>query len=341
MNGYETIKKDIEANQIAALYVCFGEESYLRESSFKLLKKHLVQKAVEGFDYVELDGAHLTLEELADALWSYPMGGQKKMILVRDFDIIKPPAAMKKEILELLSDIPEYACVIFSYETIGIPAGLKTSLERTYPHAEVVEFKKNEKNELVRWLKRRFQAEKKTISSDDCEYLIFITDGLMTTLLHEVEKISSYAKHDVVSRSDIDAVTIKVLDAKIYELTDALVTNPQKAIQILRELTQMRYEPIVLSGSVLRQMVKLYAAKLACLEKVPIETFMKTFGMKSSYPAKKLYSLSGSFSLRNLEKAIECCAKTDMNLKGSMLDKEYLLEMLLLRISGSKQEGKR
>ncbi len=334
-NGYDELKEALKTGKLRSFYIFYGEESYLREYSINEIRRKIVRQGLEGFNLTVLEGSAVTLDSLSDAILSYPVMDENKLVILRDFDIAKPPAAMQEGVRALLSDLPEYLCLIASYDTISFAQNKTSPLgDVIRDKASVVNFEKQGSAELTKWVCRRFSALNKAISAKDAEYLIFISGSFMNTLVHEVEKVASYAKGADIRREDIDAVATKALEAQIYNLTDSIAAGSfDKALLTLRELVMMKYDPVLLSGAITRQILRLYSARLTLKEGRSLDELKRLWGMKSSYPAEKLVTSCKSFSLGALLDCLELCAKADLKLKSTAADKTGVLEMLLIRIA--------
>ena len=60
-------------------------------------------------------------------------------------------------------------------------------------HAQEVEFCQQEREQLLRWMKRRFAAEGHDIDTATADHLLFTCGTLMTDLVPEIGKIAAYA----------------------------------------------------------------------------------------------------------------------------------------------------
>lgn len=85
-----------------------------------------------------------------------------------------------------------------------------------------VAFVRQGQSDLVDWIVRRFRALGHDIDTADAQYLIFLCGDLMNGLISEIGKIGAYAQNRRVTRQDIDAVAIPVIDAVVFQMTDAL-----------------------------------------------------------------------------------------------------------------------
>jgi len=338
-DDFKKLKTDIAKGSLERCYVFYGEETYLRDYCLHSeLKKAVLNNGMEDFNLIVIEGKSLTIQALSDAIESYPVMADKKMIIVRDFDILKPPADMRDELCDILSDLPEYVCMVFVYDTLDFEPDKRLKIYTILTeNAAIVHFAPASHEELIPWIKKRFAFLKKEIDASECEYLIFYCGALMSELALEIEKIAAYAKGEKIKKSDIEEVAIKVLDAAIYNLTDAIAAdNAQRAMHMLDELIQMGTDSTVLLAAINRQVLRLYAAKAALMSGKREEYIMKMLGMRSRYPAEKLISAANKMDIAQLEKAVKLCGEADMEFKRMATDKVRTVQLLLVQILSKK-----
>lgn len=330
--GLPALKAALKANDPARLYMFYGEESYLRQHYLAELRKQLVPNGLESFNYEFLEGRNLTPDRLQEAVEGLPAFAPRKLVVVRDLDVYKPGEAMKAMLEHLLSDLPESVCLVFVYDTVPCKLDARTKVHALLTAAgELVEFKQQESHDLIPWITRHFRAQGRSIDRGLCEYLIFRCGDLMAGLKTEIDKIAAYTKGDRVTREDIDAVSTPVLDAVVYQMTDALAERKwKKAMEVLLTLQQMREEPVVLLAALGRQLRGLYAARLAHMERKDAREVMKLMGYRSAYPAQKLMASARGLSLTWCRRAVRLCAQVDIELKsGGGRDRGRALEWLI------------
>ena len=94
-------------------------------------------------------------------------------------------------------------------------------------------------------MRRRFAAAGKDIDAGTVDHLLFTCGSLMTGLVPEIAKIAAYARGPKITAADIDAVADPVLDARVFDMTDAVAARDyDKAAECLAELLRMQEEPI-------------------------------------------------------------------------------------------------
>ena len=172
---------------------------------------------------------------------------------------------------------------------------------------------------MCAWITRHFRAHGKSVTDELCQYLIFRTDGLMTTLGGEIDKIAAYQEGEVITRGAIDAVVIPALFK-------------------LQELYAMQTDPIAVLGAIGAQLRRLYYARVILSSGGGQKELMELTGLKS-YPAGLTMTAARRVTDRFCQSAIQLVLDTDLAMKTSAGEQEQLLELLLVRLAQEAQHG--
>lgn len=334
-SAYAKLRQDTAEGRLEPLYLFYGEETYLKEYYKNRVLEIVGGQGLADFNITSLDGDSLTLSALTDAVESLPVMGDKKLVLIRDLNLSRPPAEVKDSLAELFSHLPEYLCMVLYFDALEYKPDKRLNIWKAVLKAgQEVEFRKAPQSELTPWIKRRFAAAGKQIDRAECEYLTFVCGSLMTNLASEIEKIAAGAPGQTITRQDIDNLASRALEAQIYQLTDCVSKDRvEDAVFVLRDLLALKFEPVMLAGAIAKQVQKLYAAKLLQQAGKREAELMELFHMRSSYPAKLLMQAARNRSLPWLRRALLLCDQTDRELKSSLPDAGRILELLLLRMA--------
>lgn len=332
--GLQQLKQDLAKDTIGTLYVFYGEEVFLREAYLGQLKQKLLPAGAEAFNLHVFQGKDLETWALSDAVNAFPMMAQRTVVLVYDYDLYKNESR-REALLTLLEDLPDYVCLIFLYDLMEYKSGGNTKLGKLVKNkATVVHFQPQNQSDLNAWIRRRFRTFHKDIDNPTAEYLTFLCGGLMTGLSSEIEKIGAYAPGDTITKQDIDAVADPVLDARVFQMTDAIsARNFSRASDILSDLYRMNTEPIVILAMLGRHIRQLWSARLVLERRMGQPELVALWEMKSPWQARKLMDAARRFDLPWCRRATKLCAETDLAIKSSGLDSEALLTSLLLQLA--------
>ena len=194
------LKLEIRNKDLGRLYVFYGEELFLLEHYLGQVKKLLLDPLTESFNFHRFHTENFDAPAFADAVEGLPMMAEHTLIQVEDIDLFKLPESDRDRVSAALSDIPDYCTVIFSY-TAGAwkpDKRMKKLWEAISSQGRIVEFPKQDQSHLIAWITRHFAARDKRISPELCAYLIEITDGTMTSLMGEIDKIAAFSGADAI-----------------------------------------------------------------------------------------------------------------------------------------------
>lgn len=336
-NGAAQLKNDLQSGDFQSLYLIVGEEDYLKRYYLDELKKAIVDKSFAEFNLIELEGKGLTPEALTEAVEGCPAFAEHKLVIVSDFDLYKSPAAFQNILPALLSDLPAYTCLVFYYDTLPFKPDKRTKIHTLLEKQGCcAEFTHLEERELIAWIKRRVKALGKTIDNDTCAYLIFLCGNSMINLITEIEKAAAHSTLGEIKKYSIDSVCTRVLDAVIFDLTDAITVGRfDRAIAIVNDLVAQKNTEVAIFTAVLRHIQRLYAVKLSAQSRGNSKELLKLIGSGSSYYAQKLSNSARKLSLDWLRECVRICAETDAALKSSAADKQKILELALLKMAAA------
>lgn len=331
-SAYQKLKKDIAGDSIGQLYIFHGEESYLRDFYLGRMKEKLLPAGMEEFNLHTLSGKEFDVKKLQELVDCLPMMSSRTLIVVSDFDLYKGD---KEGLIKVLSDLPEYVCLVFVYDLIEYKADARTKLAGVIKaRGSVVPFNRQGQDDLVDWISRRFRALDHDIGTEDAKYLMFLCGDLMNGLISEIGKVGAYAKNHRVTRADIDAVATPQLDAVVFQMTDAIAAgNFDRAASVLGDLFHMQEAPIKLLAVLGKQLRQLYSARLALEHKKGTAYLMEQWGMRNSYPAEKLMNAARKFSLPWCRRAVIRCGEVDLAMKSTGASGQELLVTFLMELA--------
>ncbi len=338
--GYEALRAAIKAGVLANLYIFYGEERYLLQTMARQLKELLIPGGFEEFNYHRLTGKGLTVQELAETAEAMPMMAEHTLITVTDMDIFKLDESQRTALIDLLGDFPPYCTLVFLYEQVPYKRDgkMKKLCAALNEYVQEVEFVQQERSDLLKWLKRRFAATGHDIDQTAADHLLFTCGSLMRGLIPEVEKIAAYAGHERITVADIDAVAEPVLDARIFDMTNAVTArNYDRAAAILADLLRMQTEPIAILAALGKELRRLYTARLA-LDGGKDRVWLKElWSMSSDYPAKLLLQAAKNVDHDWCRQAVKRSQTLDRRMKSQRnMDSEGELKLFLMELAGAR-----
>lgn len=340
--GLSALKQAIRTKNLAPLYIFSGEESYLKMYYLNACKELIVGDGTFAeFNLFEFDAKTMSPDQFRDAIESYPVMAERKIVIVHDFDLYKMPTTFQDVLPNILSDLPDYICLIFHYDILELKPDKRLKIHQLLSKvAQFVQFEHLEERQLIDWIRRRFHAQNCSIDDDTIRYLIFMCGSSMTNLITEIEKACAFCSTGMVKQYHIDSVCTKVLDAVIFDLSDAITErNFEKAVSLVGELLAQKNPEVVVFSTIARHMQRLYAAKLNELARGSEKELLTLIGSHSPYYARRIRSAALRLPKDWLRESVLLCGRTDAALKGSTADKQKLIEFALLEMASGLEHS--
>lgn len=330
------LKQALKDSALGSLYVLHGEEAYLRDYYLDKIKEQVLTPGLEEFNLHLIQGKEANPLSISEAVDCLPMMSARTMVLVMDYDLFGTSEDQREALTAILSDLPEYVCVVFVYDLIEYKPDARTKLAKTLKEKGLaVPFPHQNQGDLVDWIHRRFRALDRDIDSEQAKYLIFLCGDLMNSLAGEISKIAAYSKHTRITRQDIDAVAVPQLDAIVFQMTDAILQRDfDRAGRVLGDLYGQQESPYRILAALSKQLRQLYTARLALENHKNTQYLIQLWGMKNSYPAEKLMRAAPRFDLQWCRRAVMRAAEVDLDMKSSSgADADELLVAFLLELA--------
>ena len=172
--------------------------------------------------------------------------------------------------------------------------------------------------------------------------MIFLCGNSMTNLAGEMEKAAAHTTTGVIKRYNINAVCSPVLDAVVFDLTDAVTAGRfDRAVALVGELLAQKNNEVMIFTAITRHIQRLYAAKLCAENRGGEKQLMEMIGSKSPYYARQIQNAARRVPLSWLRKAASLCAETDAALKGGAADRQKQIELTLLTMAAELKGEKK
>lgn len=332
--NYKDVSRELKQDGPQRLYLLHGQEDYLLARFVEELTRACLPEGVDDFSYRELDGAALSMQELSDSVNALPFATERSLTVVRGYDINHCKDSELKTLEGIISDIPDYATLVFINRGSTEPDGRLKSVKTLRKYARDIDFAEQGGSALNDWIRRRFSALGKRIGPAACEALVYASGSLMGALLPEIEKIAAGTPGEEVGVEDVERLAFRIPETRAFDMTDRLAARDYDgAAECMSDLVTMGEEPLLILGAVSYQMRRLYAAKLGLEEKLGRDFIVECTGAKNSFAYDRLTASARRFSLGGLKRAVELCVETDYAMKSAGGDNQERLNELLVRFA--------
>lgn len=329
------LKKQIRSNELDNLYFIYGNESYLKKHYLDLLVKKSVDKNFKDFNLHIFDGKGIDMKAVALAVEAMPMMSDKTCVVLKDIKPTELGDNGKETLLSIVSDIPETCMVIICCLTVEAEGkGWKELISAFDKNGTTVRLDKLSRQDLVRYVIKGASSRGLEIDVPLADYFVSIVGDSMTNVLNELEKVCANSKDGKIKKENIDAVTVKTAEIKIFELSKNLVSgNSDKAYAILDSLIKQREEPISILATIITAYVDMYRAKVAVSGGHRAEEMAQVFNYgKSDFRLKNGAKNASKLSVSALRDSLEVLAQADEKLKSTTIDGRLILEETIIKL---------
>lgn len=338
MLSVENLEKELKNEKLQSLYLLYGEELFLLESSLKRIK-NLFGETMRGINYISIDETNY--DELIADIETPSFGYEKKLIVARNTGLFKKEGrkkdaelmAMKEKINAYISEniemIRESVILVFVEEEADPQQALYKTLDQL---GVVCKFDYQKPIQIGKRIKAICHAYKVEIDDETLRYFMECCGTNMQDLINEIRKLIEYVgEGGKIQREDMDQLTVKKLESIIFDLTDSLGKREiGKALDVLKNLIYAKEPLQKILITLYNHFKKLYLVKLCLkyqkdvidsLKLKPNQTFLvNKYKMQTKY-----------FEEKELKSILQSLIDLDYQYKNGKIDLQIGLESILCK----------
>lgn len=324
-DNFIVLKRQLKSGEIGNLYLFFGEETFIKDSYVKYMQGLVPDDGFSDFNQIVIDGKYADFDRIDDAIDSFPVMAEKKVVVIKDSGIFKSKITGGDEVRDFwqnrLSNLPDFVILIFDEQEADKRSSLyKLVLKQGLP----VEFVYLKDYELVAWIVREAQKNGKKISKSTAEYLLSLCDLGISNIKNELSKLFNYCG-DEIYQSDIEKVVSKPLGVVIFDITDAILKGDRdSAVATLLKLQENKVSAFNVMYLLSSNFDKLLRCKLLLKENATYDAIASRLKL-APFVAKKYISDCKGFSEDFLIERIRKTAEYDFKIKQGLIDEQTAL----------------
>ena len=330
--NFDSLDKSIQT-ELKPLYLIYGEEQYLVDTSVNKIKKKFGEKVL-GINYILIDETNL--DNLISDIEMPAFGFDKKLIVVKNSGLFKKDgrkksgSPMQDKIADYIKnnmDVIEESVILVFVEQEADKSGVFEEISKKGIVCNIEELKPIQ---LVKKLKQICNLYKVNVEESTLNYLVENSGTNLQHLINEIRKLIEYAgENGTITIDAVNRLSIKQIESVIFELTDNLAMKKiDKALEVLDNLIYQK-EPL---QKILITLYNHFKKIYLCVEAVDLKKdVVNSLNLKpnQTFLVTKYKKQASYFKKEELRKIIEEFYNLDYNSKNGKIDIDVGLRSIL------------
>ena len=161
MKEIQSILRSISKGNIENNYFLIGNQPYFINLICKKLEEKLIDKNNREFDLRLLYGKETSISEILETVKSYPMFGEKQLVIVKEAQYLNNDIEL---LIPYFENYLSQTVLVICYVNKTIDSRTKT-YKSIYKYSKLIEFKPLYENDVYKWIKTS-EAKKLNLNLD-------------------------------------------------------------------------------------------------------------------------------------------------------------------------------
>jgi DNA polymerase-3 subunit delta len=329
-SSFARFQQALIRGRIEPIYLFEGEEEFFHEEGIRLLQAATLPEGAASVDREVIRGPESTLPQVLDAAATFPMVGDRRLIVVRDADGLRYDTV--DDLKAYLANPNPKGCLIFSSTKFDKRRGLHRALQKGGTRVDCT---RPGDAALVQWIRERLRGRGFGISDDLAEGIAagFSGQGL-ARLDAELQKLmAAIGAPRPIQPNDLDILAGVPRLGDAFGIAKLMIRGERAAaIVAVRDLMREGEVPLLLLGGVSWYVRTALKARSASSRRIPPRETTSLYGIDPGR-MERFNREVGRSTPEQLRRALALCLRTDRELKGGgAKDPAHALERLIHRV---------
>lgn len=314
---YEDIKSEIVSMQFKPVYLLYGDDEYLKQTVYNVLKTSISKSSNKEFDEFKYD-ENSDINDIINECYTYSFTGNSKFIRCKNTNFFSKEE--NNEILSKIIDGRNDDIYIFFIES-NVDKRL-LSFKQYNKQGYAYDLSKGKPEDVKRFIQSQLKKEDKTISFDNLNLFIEYSGLNLAFVSSSIDKIVLYMKQDkAVTEGMIKLLCNGITDVKTYELCGYLFKKDlANALTVYYDMVALKYGIPYFLAILFNTFYEIYNLKMQGIQHSP------DFRTQKAIENSKIFT---NMQLVNILKEIR---EFDHDFKTGKIDQDSSMIILLSKI---------
>ena len=344
------VKKESVSSHLADIVILQGDDRLSIEEEIATIAEEAGQDAFSELNTTHLDGSALDFDEISMRLNMFPLGGNKRIVILDNaLETIGKKGAQDwlQDLLSnfspttmlvlILQDEKKFRKGTMVWEAVGTEHWLQEMTKRFSGDARWIELSLPSDRKMPEWILKEAEKQGGIFHPRAAVELSRLVGNDLFQARQEIGKAIVYVGDDKQVGADVvRLLCASTKEESVFALVDAVgQRNGKLALKLLRELsTEMPIHHIF--SMLVRQVRLIILAKEALAEGGGEKGIMASCKLRHAFIAKKLASQARHFNIKALEDIYRTLDRMDEDSKIGRVTLEAALDGLIAGISTKK-----
>ncbi|MGE4213466.1 MAG: DNA polymerase III subunit delta [Anaerotignaceae bacterium] len=322
---------EIKTGNLSRCYIFYGTEQYLKRQYENRLKQEFTD-SLSGDMNISIFNGEVDVNTIIDAAETMPFFAEKRLILVKDSKLFKAGRKNGSEqMADYIEQIPQSTCLVFIEDEVDKRGRLYKVVAKA---GRGIEFKTPEEKELIAWAQKQLKRSGVDIDTKTVGYFFGCIGNGMENAESELGKLAAYkGQGGVVTTGDIDEICTRSLEAKVFDLVDAIgQRKTDRAVEIYRGMLMAKDAPMMILTMITRQFRLMLQCRVLLEAGTPQPNIANTLGQKD-FVIRKCIAQAKNFTVETLKDAMKDCLEADIGIKTGKIKDDLAAEMIVIKYS--------
>ena len=316
----------------------YGEVADLVEKKSSEIINIYLQTEKDDFNFIKFNLYETEITPIIEETLTMPFFSDKKAILVKNAYVFTGEKVTKElnqntdQLMEFLEKYDGDNLIIF--EVYQNKLDERKKLTKTLKkNGQLKKVEQMSEEEIKKWIQSKLNENFKDIKQDALNMFIELTGVNFNIVSQELDKLMLFlGDRPTINKDDVHQIINRSLEQNVFLLTEYIQKRQKnKAIQLVKDLINMKEEPIKLLALITSNYRLYYQCKILNQKGYSGQQIAKTVNVHP-YRVKLALGQVRHYQLEDLLNIINSCAETDYKLKSSYMDKHLILELFILSL---------
>lgn len=339
-NDFRSFTVDIRKDTLQSPLLFTGQEEFLINWAVSEIRKKYINPLSQVLDDIRFSGEEGTADAIMEAAATPPLMSKKKVIWVRDNEMIqsaKIPGESIETLIKMLPSVSDRVILIFSAETADgrgkmVRAIRKNGSSYTFDALDPKAFRS--------FALKRFKNAGLRITTEEMSHLVEATGYFnresqyrLYNFENDLEKIIALSDHGMVTREAVDSAIDGDNTAFIFDLLDSISgDDKKKAFEMIHaRLSEGKNEALGLVGMIVSQFELLYEVRELMEDGMNSRRIHEVTGVHE-FRIRKAVGYAQRYSLPGLRQILIQAYDMNKNIVSGLMEPETALEFFVAGI---------